>query len=1198
MGTTLTGKIVAETYDSLLKVTDNNTITGTKKRITDGFGNDTPLLLSSTDVQIDGNLLLPGTTAQYVRGDGSFATFTDVGLTSVGITLGSTGTDANVSGSPLTANGAITLNLPTASATNRGLLSAANWTTFNNKENALTFSAPLSRATNTISIPAATTSVSGHLTSTDWNTFNNKVSTSRTLTINGTTFDLSANRSWTIADTGLTSVGISMPTAFSVSNSPLTANGTIAITGAGTAAQYIDGTGSLQTFPTFLSADKLITEVYNSSGATLTKGTIVYINGTQGNLPTIAKALATGDSTSAQTFGFVQTDITNMNNGYVIVAGKLTDLDTSAYTGGTQLYLSPTTAGTYTSTKQYAPNHLVYVGIVVRAHPTQGSIEVKIQNGYELDELHDVIAQTPSNNDGIFYNSTSTKWENKSVATALGFTPLSGSGTTNYVPKFSGSTSIANSLIYDTGTTIGIGTTSPSATLDVYRATTLESSLQLSSGTDYARLFFRDTDDNFGMFINGLTRWRFVGSTGNAALLESGSGNVAIGTTAATATTKLWVAGTGYFSDSVGIGSSSLTQYNLRISKNITGATTSAGIYQDSTIQSGVTSHALLFWTTPSTQATAFTLTTLSHFNATQGTFGAGSVVTTQQGFVAGSNLIGATNNYGFRGLIPSGTNRWNLYLDGTANNYINGALGIGSTSLTARNLVLDRTITGSTTGISLLNGGTIASDVTGDGTYFRSIASTQAASFVLSDLYHFRATQGTFGAGSAVVNQYGFHATSNLIGATFDYGFYGDLPSATGVWNVYMNGAAPNYFNGNVGIGTNAITGYKLNVAGNLNLLNNAYHYIGENKAFLGDGSTLLTLFSGTTALTIKNNADASELVRITNGGNVGIGTTSPNAKLVVSNGGVAGMEVSPGSASASNGTLIEHYNRSTAAYVQSRTIASSHIFDGGNVGIGTTSPGGLLDINSSTGNDRLLLSHSGSVKAALGVTTAGVAYMYHHTSSTFPMWVSATGNVGIGNNSPSAKLDVAGSIVASGTLGLTSDSTEQIVIKTLTDTNRQLLIGYNYSSNQSVIQSVQQGVSYRNIALNPNGGNVLVGLATDNSTTAKLQVGGGISYQNIFNTQTASYTLALTDQSKIVETNVGSANNVTIPLDSSVNFPIGTEIQVLQLGAGQTTIVATSGVTTRSKSNQLKIANQNTGVTLVKRAANDWYVIGNLTA
>ena len=128
--------------------------------------------------------------------------------------------------------------------------------------------------------------------------------------------------------------------------------------------------------------------------------------------------------------------------------------------------------------------------------------------------------------------------------------------------------------------------------------------------------------------------------------------------------------------------------------------------------------------------------------------------------------------------------------------------------------------------------------------------------------------------------------------------------------------------------------------------------------------------------------------------------------------------------------------------------------------------------------------------------------------------------------------------------------------------------------------------------------GSNVLIGSATDNSTTAKLQVTGGISYQNIFNRQTSSYTLVLTDQSKIVEMNVGSANNLTVPLNSSQAFPIGTEIQVLQYGAGQTTIVATGGVTLRSKSGQLKIANQYTGVTLVKVGTNEWYVIGNLSA
>ena len=222
----------------------------------------------------------------------------------------------------------------------------------------------------------------------------------------------------------ITSIGLSMPSAFSVANSPLTANGTIAVTGAGTTAQYIRGDGSLATFPTIATeAQRLITEVYNETGATLTKGTVVYINGGHGNLPTITKAIATGDATSAQTYGIVQTDITNMNNGYVVVIGSLGDLDTQAYANGTQLYLSSTTAGAWTSVKQYAPAHLVYVGIVTRSHPTQGVVEVRIQNGFEMDELHNVSAQSPLNNQGLFYNTSTSLWENKSIATALGYTP-------------------------------------------------------------------------------------------------------------------------------------------------------------------------------------------------------------------------------------------------------------------------------------------------------------------------------------------------------------------------------------------------------------------------------------------------------------------------------------------------------------------------------------------------------------------------------------------------------------------------------------------------------------------------------------------------------------------------------------------------------------------------------------------------------
>jgi hypothetical protein len=123
-------------------------------------------------------------------------------------------------------------------------------------------------------------------------------------------------------------------------------------------------------------------------------------------------------------------------------------------------------------------------------------------------------------------------------------------------------------------------------------------------------------------------------------------------------------------------------------------------------------------------------------------------------------------------------------------------------------------------------------------------------------------------------------------------------------------------------------------------------------------------------------------------------------------------------------------------------------------------------------------------------------------------------------------------------------------------------------------------------------------IGYVNGVTSAIQTQLDSKVPKTNVFNTQTASYTLVLSDASKIIEMNVASANNLTIPLDSSVAFPIGTEIQVLQFGAGQTTIVATSGVTTKSKSDQLKIGNKWTGVTLVKRATNDWYVIGNVSA
>jgi hypothetical protein len=131
----------------------------------------------------------------------------------------------------------------------------------------------------------------------------------------------------------------------------------------------------------------------------------------------------------------------------------------------------------------------------------------------------------------------------------------------------------------------------------------------------------------------------------------------------------------------LGIGTTSLTGFNLRVAKALTGSTTSYNVLSDTTIQSDVTTAAYGFRSLPNTQAAVFTLSTLSHFSAGLNNLGAGSVITTQIGFRAELALTRATNNYGFYGDIASGTGRWNFYANGTASNYFAGDVLIGTTT-------------------------------------------------------------------------------------------------------------------------------------------------------------------------------------------------------------------------------------------------------------------------------------------------------------------------------------------------------------------------------------------------------------------------------------------------------------------------------------------------------------------------------------
>ena len=95
--------------------------------------------------------------------------------------------------------------------------------------------------------------------------------------------------------------------------------------------------------------------------------------------------------------------------------------------------------------------------------------------------------------------------------------------------------------------------------------------------------------------------------------------------------------------------------------------------------------------------------------------------------------------------------------------------------------------------------------------------------------------------------------------------------------------------------------------------------------------------------------------------------------------------------------------------------------------------------------------------------------------------------------------------------------------------------------------------------------------------------------------NVQAASYTLALTDAGKSVEMNVATANNLTVPPNSAVAFPVGTIVEVCQVGAGQTTVVAGAGVTVRTPET-LVVTGQWSTVSLRKRAPDEWVRAGDV--
>jgi hypothetical protein len=156
----------------------------------------------------------------------------------------------------------------------------------------------------------------------------------------------------------------------------------------------------------------------NDESFTLNKGRPVYIGGANGSNPLIKAAANTGEFSSSKTIGLLAQDLSVNALGYIITEGILEGFDTSAGAAGDPMWLGSTGQILYgTGNKPYGLNNLVYLGVVLRSQSVNGKVYVKIQNGFEIEELHNVYANNPLNKDSLFYNSGSGAWFARQVNT-------------------------------------------------------------------------------------------------------------------------------------------------------------------------------------------------------------------------------------------------------------------------------------------------------------------------------------------------------------------------------------------------------------------------------------------------------------------------------------------------------------------------------------------------------------------------------------------------------------------------------------------------------------------------------------------------------------------------------------------------------------------------------------------------------------
>jgi hypothetical protein len=484
---------------------------------------------------------------------------------------------------------------------------------------------------------------------------------------------------------------------------------------------------------------------------------------------------------------------------------------------------------------------------------------------------------------------------------------------------------------------------------------------------------------------NGTSNVTVVSSGGNISVSVGGTSNVAVWATTGEYVTGLISAsgnvtggnlltgglisasGNGLVAGSMAIGTTPQTAVKLNVAGLITGSLNGYGTLIQPTVQPDVTTGVYLSRTQMATAAnggTPYTISNAYGYFAHQGTFNADSTVTTQAGFAVSASFIGATNNRGFVGDIANGTGRYNLYMSGTADNYLAGTLGIGTTTL-GGGYALRVTKTFSADNGSGVFSTAIGSSSTPTGLFsMRSSVSTATNSgtpYTIGAVYSYYAVQGTFDADSTVTTQHGYYVGSSLTGATNNYAFTGSLASGTGRYNLYMSGTANNYLAGNVGIANTAPT-TALGVTG-------AGYFSGNIT-----GGNLLTggLISATGNVNVGNllNAGLSSVTGNITGGNILTGGLISATSTITSAANITGGNILTGGLISATSTITSAANITGGNLVTGGLIsATSTITSAANITGGNILTGGLISATGTVTGSSLL----GSVVSVSGNVTGG---------------------------------------------------------------------------------------------------------------------------------------------------------------------------------------------------------------------------------